>query len=114
MQSFWKKAGDASENIEDILCATHRATDLTQRLLVFSRKHRLEPKPIELDILIKNMAQMLARSLGETIDIKCKIDTDLRYAFADAGQVENALLNLAINAKDAMPEGGVLTIKCAN
>lgn len=60
------------------------------------------------------MSGLLTGSLGETIHIEYKIDADLWHAFADAGQVENALLNLAINARDAMPEGGLLTIKCSN
>jgi signal transduction histidine kinase len=106
--------GDASENIEAILNASHRASDLTQRLLVFSRKHRLEPTSVDLGVVVEDISNMLAGSLGETIDIKYQVDPDLWFAFADVGQVENALLNLTINAKDAMPEGGLLTIECTN
>lgn len=106
--------GDPSENVGAILSATHRATSLTQRLLVFSRKQRLEPVSVDLGVVFDDMANMLTGSLGETIDIKYKVEPNLWFAFADIGQVENALLNLAINAKDAMPQGGVLTIECTN
>jgi signal transduction histidine kinase/CheY-like chemotaxis protein len=106
--------GDASENIEAILSASNRAAELTRRLLVFSRKHHLEPTAIDLNILISNMSDLLASSLGETIDVQYNVETDLWPVFADAGQVENALLNLALNARDAMQKGGLLTIECSN
>ena len=106
--------GDAGENIEAILSASTRAAELTRRLLVFSRKHHLDPCSIDLSSLIGNISVLLARSLGETIDIQYNIENDLWPVFADASQVENALLNMALNSKDAMQEGGLLTIECSN
>lgn len=106
--------GDAGKNIEAILNASNRAAELTHRLLVFSRKHHLDPGAIDLSLLIGNMSDLLARSLGEAIDIQYNVETDLWPVFSDSGQIENALLNLALNSRDAMQEGGVLTIECSN
>ncbi len=106
--------GDANENIAAILDASNRATALTHRLLIFSRRQNLEPSALDLKTLIENMSDLLARSLGETIDITYNIITDPWIVFADASQLENALLNLAINSRDAMPEGGLITIECSN
>ncbi len=100
--------------VSAILRATERGAELTQRLLAFSRLQPLQPRPIDLAQLVDELSDLLKRTLGETIDIETKIDPKLWRPLADPGQVENALLNLAINARDAMPNGGKLTIECAN
>jgi len=91
-----------------------RAASLTHRLLAFARRQSLDIRPNDINRLIASMEDLLDRSLGERIDLSFRLAGDLWTAFTDANQLENALLNLAINARDAMPEGGRLTIETAN
>jgi len=94
--------------------ASLRGADLTQRLLAFSRKQALCPEPTDVNRLVPGMTELMRRTLGEDIQIETVLAGGLWHAMVDPGQLENALLNLAINARDAMPEGGKLTIETAN
>jgi PAS domain S-box-containing protein len=87
---------------------------LTSRLLGFSRQRELEPKTVGLNEQVLNMMDMLRRSLGETIDMTTSLGSDLWTVRVDPSEIENAVLNLAINARDAMPHGGRLTIETRN
>jgi len=91
-----------------------RAASLTQRLLAFSRRQPLAPKPIDVDRLVLGMSDLLNRALGETIRLETITTPGLWRVEADPNQLENSLLNLAVNARDAMPGGGKLTIETAN
>ncbi len=92
----------------------NRAAALTQRLLAFSRRQTLAPTPIDADRLIAGMAEIIDRTLGPEIEVKIATTTGLWPVLVDAPQLENALLNLCINARDAMPDGGRLTIATEN
>ena len=87
-----------------------RAAALTQRLLAFSRRQSLDPKPADVNALIQSMHMLLAQTLGESIHMKVDLDPSPPKALVDVNQLESALLNLCINARDAMPDGGRLTI----
>ncbi|MDA0786202.1 MAG: ATP-binding protein, partial [Proteobacteria bacterium] len=106
--------GHDNEMLRSILRASRRGAELTQRLLAFSRQQQLQPKSLDLSSLVDDLHQLLDRTLGERIDVRLSTDPDLWPATADPGQVENVILNLAINARDAMPDGGTLTISCRN
>jgi PAS domain S-box-containing protein len=106
-------AGRARALIETALRAAERGASLTQRLLAFSRRQPLSPAAIDLNELVQGMEDLLRRTLGENIEIQFRPQPALWPAFADRSQVENTLLNLAVNARDAMPGGGRLTIECA-
>jgi PAS domain S-box-containing protein len=97
-----------------VIRATSRGAELVQRLLAFSRQQSLQPKPINLNELVAGIMDMLRRTLGETIEIETLPAAQLWNTLADPGQVENAVLNLAVNARDAMPRGGRLTIETGN
>ena len=92
----------------------HRAATLTQRLLAFARRQTLEPQPVDANKLIAGMSELLRRTLGEAVAIETVLAGGLWRTFADPNQLENALLNLAVNARDAMPQGGRLTLESAN
>ena len=94
--------------------AGRRAASLTQRLLAFSRRQTLDPKPTDVNRLILGMEELLRRTVGGTAQIEVVGAAGLWVANIDAGQLENALLNLCINARDAMPDGGRITIETAN
>lgn len=94
--------------------AGRRAASLTQRLLAFSRRQTLDPKPTDVNRLILSLEEMLQRTVGATVDIEVVGAVGLWTAAIDAGQLENAILNLCINGRDAMPGGGKLTIETAN
>lgn len=93
--------------------AAARGAELTRNLLAFSRRQPLQPREIDIGELVHNMTDMMRRTLGESIHIETAIQAGLAKVAADPGQLENALLNLALNARDAMPRGGELTIKAA-
>jgi PAS domain S-box-containing protein len=99
------------EEIASIVRATKRGAELTQRLLAFSRRQSLQPKTVDLIKLVNGMLDILGRTLRETIEINSTFDADLAAVTVDPGQLENVILNLAINARDAMPNGGKLTIE---
>jgi signal transduction histidine kinase/ActR/RegA family two-component response regulator len=94
--------------------AAKRAAQLTARLLAFSRQQPLAPEPLDANKLVSGMSEMLRRSLGEQVRIETVLSGGLWRTFADPVQVESALINLAVNARDAMPGGGRLTIETAN
>lgn len=101
-------------HIEMAVKATERGAHLTQRLLAFSRKQALQPVPVDAKKLIEDMLDLVRRSLGETIEVEIVASAGLWTTEIDPGQLEGALLNLAINARDAMPDGGKLTIEASN
>lgn len=94
--------------------AANRAATLTHRLLAFARRQPLEPRPVDVNKLISGMSDMLRRSIGENITIETVLAGELWRAVADPNQLEGALLNLAVNSRDAMPDGGKLVIETAN
>lgn len=94
--------------------ATKRAAALTHRLLAFSRRQTLDPRPTDVDMLVKGMADLIRRTVGPSITIETVETPELWAALVDTSQLENALLNLCINARDAMPDGGRITIETAN
>jgi CheY-like chemotaxis protein len=96
--------------VTNALTGTERAAALTQRLLAFSRRQPLDPRALDVNRMIDDMIELLHRTLGETVVIKTRLSDDIPSAHVDANQLENAILNLAINARDAMPRGGVLEI----
>ena len=96
------------------LAGAKRAASLTQRLLAFARRQPLEPKPIDVNRFIANMGDFLARTLGEQFHVEAVTGGSLWKIEADQAQLESAILNIALNARDAMPEGGKLTIEAAN
>lgn len=94
--------------------AAERGADLTRHLLAFSRRQPLEPVPVDVPDLLSNMQGMLKRTLGEQVEIRLACGDDTWQAFVDRAQLESAVLNLCINARDAMPMGGRLTIESSN
>ncbi len=103
----------AREQVETIRLAGERAAELTHRLLAFARRQPLDPRTVDPDELVLGMGKMLRRVIGETVDIVTLAAGIKWKAIADPGELQNAILNLAINARDAMPDGGKLTIETA-
>jgi len=104
----------ARRAIGNAMRGAERAAALTQRLLAFSRRQPLSPKPLDLDKVVAGMSDLLNRALGETVKLEIVTSPGLWTVEADPNQMENALINLAVNARDAMPNGGTLTIETAN
>ena len=103
-----------ASNVQAIREAAQKASTLTQNLLAFSRKQRLEPKVIDLNELVDGMQSILKPLLGENIEIVKRPSPELAFVHADASQLEQVILNLAVNSKDAMEEGGKLIIATEN
>jgi PAS domain S-box-containing protein len=100
--------------VEDIVKAADRAAGLTRQLLAFSRKQVLQPKVLDLNAVVGEMEKMLRRLIGEDVQLATVFDDRLGTVKADPGQVEQVLMNLVVNARDAMPRGGRLTIETQN
>src|SRR3989475_10047951 len=94
--------------------AADRATILTRQLLAFSRKQLLELKVVDVNAIVRDMERLLRPLIGENIELSTRLATDLGRTRADAGQIEQVIMNLVVNAKDAMPSGGKITIQTAN
>jgi signal transduction histidine kinase len=105
---------EARRYLEMIRHSADRAAALTQQLLAFARRQPLEVRPIDANELVAQMAELLHHSLGGRITVKTVLDRGIGNVAADAGQLETALLNLAINARDAMPQAGLLTLETAS
>ncbi|MCX8023248.1 MAG: PAS domain S-box protein [Syntrophorhabdaceae bacterium] len=97
--------------VNQIVEAGKKAAGLTNQLLAFSRKQILKPVPIDLNDLLRNIEKMLKRLIGEDINLRLLLTDRLPAIFADPGQIEQVIMNLAVNARDAMPHGGILTIE---
>ena len=109
------KAGDPlRHNIEEIRKAGERAAALTRQLLAFSRKQVLQPKVLDLNVVISDLEKMLRRLIGEDVELRTVFKPPLGNIKADPGQIEQVIMNLAVNARDAMPSGGRLSIETDN
>ena len=106
--------GQAAEYLRRIESSAQRAATLTGQLLAFGRRQALHAEPLELNALVSETVAMLRRVLGERIELVTVLDPSLDAVRADSGQMQQVLLNLALNARDAMPEGGALTIRTSN
>ncbi|HEY0529313.1 MAG TPA: MHYT domain-containing protein [Gemmatimonadaceae bacterium] len=104
----------ARDELNEIAKAAERASTLTTQLLAFSRRQMLVPKVVNLNTVIRGMREMIARLINEDIEVVTKLDPELGSVLVDPTQAEQVILNLAVNARDAMPKGGVLTITTSN
>ena len=100
-------------DVEQILAASHRAAGLTRQLLMFARREPVRPELLDLNAVVDEVRELLARSIGEQINLVVRAGADLPAIRADRGQTEQILLNLAVNARDAMPGGGAIVIETA-
>ena len=108
------EAGRIQRSAEQALNGARQASSLTQRLLAFSRRQPLDPKPLDVTSLVNGVSELLNRSLGETISVETVRGAGLWKIEADANALESAILNLAVNSRDAMPQGGRLTLETMN
>jgi signal transduction histidine kinase/CheY-like chemotaxis protein len=108
------RTDDLDSLIDLGVTSANRAAGLTHRLLAFSRRQSLDSKPVEMNTLVVSMGELLQRSINETIQLDMQLNEQLWVAEADPNQLESALLNLVINARDAMPDGGRLVVKTSN
>ncbi len=114
LQERMKKDDALAGCVDEILNASRRAAQLTRQLLAFSRQQVLEPKVVELNMIVRDTEKMLRRVIGEDIEFNTVLDPLLSNIRADQGQIEQVILNLAVNARDAMPDGGELKITTQN
>ncbi|MCW3149298.1 PAS domain S-box protein [Stutzerimonas stutzeri] len=105
------RSGDLNRYIDAAMTSANRAAALTHRLLAFARRQSLDPKPVDVNLLVVSMEDMLRRTIGEHIRLHTQLQADAWLAYTDAHQLENALLNLVINARDAMTDGGDLYVR---
>jgi CheY-like chemotaxis protein len=101
-------------DVLEITRAAHRAATLTRQLLAFSRKQVLQPRIVDLNTVVTELTTMLRRIIGEHVELRLQLQPGLGRVLADPGQVEQVITNLAVNARDAMPSGGTLTIRTAD
>ena len=109
-----RRSRPCADHAQEIANAAERATSLTRQLLAFSRKQMLAPKIVDLNSVVTENVKMLTRLIGEDIDLVMVPGPDIGAVKADPGQIEQVIMNLAVNARDAMPHGGKLTIETAN
>lgn len=105
---------ESRDLVSDAVWSAERGAELTHRLLAFARRQRLTPEVTDLNHVVGEMTELLRRTIGEAIKIRAVLAAGLWTAMVDRGQLENALLNLVVNARDAMPDGGLLTISTEN
>jgi two-component system, cell cycle sensor histidine kinase and response regulator CckA len=101
-------------DLEEIHSAGLRATDLTRQLLAFSRKQILQPSVVDVSAVVRGLSKMLGRVLGEDIELALHMSPDAGRAFVDPSQVEQVIMNLVVNARDAMPTGGIITVETSS
>lgn len=106
-------SGEASESLRAIQASTDRSANLTRQLLAFSRKQIMRPEDVDLNELAASLTKLLARTLGEDIAMKADCAGNLPAVYADRGMIEQVIMNLAVNARDAMPKGGQLNLSTA-
>jgi PAS domain S-box-containing protein len=113
-RSMPDESGQMQKRVANAMHGAKRAATLTQQLLAFSRRQPLSPRPTDVNQLVLGMSGLLDRTLGETVEVRTVLADALWQVEVDANQLESALINLAVNARDAMPGGGRLTIETAN
>jgi two-component system cell cycle sensor histidine kinase/response regulator CckA len=109
-----EKGTASQEDVSEIIRASERAAALVQQLLAFGRKQVLRPKAVDVTAMIKELQGMLRRVFGKGIDLQVRLGPEVATLLADPSQIHQLLMNLAVNARDAMPQGGVLTISAEN
>jgi PAS domain S-box-containing protein len=109
-----ESASPLRASVDQVLKAGRRAASLTRQLLAFSRQQVLEPKVLRLNAVVSDMEKMLRRMIGEDVDLTISLDRSLGRIRADQGQIEQVIMNLVVNARDAMPSGGKLVIEAVN
>jgi signal transduction histidine kinase/CheY-like chemotaxis protein len=114
MRTARGRTAEIDRFIEIAMTSVNRAAALTHRLLAFSRRQTLDPKPTNVNQLVSGMEELFIRTVGPGIQVETKLATDLWPALCDPNQLENAMLNLVLNARDAMPDGGHLLIETRN
>jgi len=102
---------DLAASLKHVAYAAERAAALTRQLLTFSRKHVVQPQLLDLNAIVRNLHDMLSRLIGEHIDLRCELGDALPAIYADDGNIEQIVMNIAVNARDAMPNGGQLTVR---